>query len=89
MLILLVSYLILIWLAFSKFKLIRLTWSSGTVAALAGIVILAVFVAMLNYLTPTGRVVVVSRVVEVTPNVSGEGRLLVSDRSAVRARIPR
>ena len=52
MLIILVSYLVLIWLVFSKFKLIRLTWSSGTVAALAGIVILAVFVAMLNYLTP-------------------------------------
>jgi multidrug resistance efflux pump len=72
MLIILVSYLVLIWLVFSKFKLIRLTWSSGAVAALAGIVILAVFMAMLNYLTPDGRVVVVSRVVEVTPNVSGE-----------------
>ena len=72
MLIILVSYLVLIWLVFSKFKLIRLTWSSGIVAALAGIVILAVFMAMLNYLTPNGRVVVVSRVVEVTPNVSGE-----------------
>jgi multidrug resistance efflux pump len=72
MFIILVSYLVLIWLAFSKFKLIRLTWSSGTVAALAGIAILVVFMAMLNYLTPNGRVVVVSRVVEVTPNVSGE-----------------
>ncbi|QIG91472.1 HlyD family secretion protein [Bradyrhizobium sp. 6(2017)] len=72
MFIILVSYLVLIWLAFSKFKLIRLTWSSGAVAALAGIAILAVFMAMLNYLTPNGRVVVVSRVVEVTPNVSGE-----------------
>jgi multidrug resistance efflux pump len=72
MFIILVSYLILIWLAFSKFKLIRLTWSSGAVAALAGIAILAVFMAMLNYLAPNGRVVVVSRVVEVTPNVSGE-----------------
>ncbi|MET4176930.1 MULTISPECIES: hypothetical protein [unclassified Bradyrhizobium] len=43
MFIILVSYLVLIWLAFSKFKLIRLTWSSGAVAALAGIAILAVF----------------------------------------------
>ncbi|MGY4310869.1 HlyD family secretion protein [Bradyrhizobium sp. JR3.5] len=72
MFIILVSYLVLIWLAFSKFKLIRLTWPSGIVAALAGIGILAVFMAMLNYLTPNGRIVVVSRVVEVTPNVSGE-----------------
>ncbi|MGY3587560.1 riboflavin transporter FmnP [Bradyrhizobium sp. USDA 4341] len=52
MFIILVSYLVLIWLAFSKFKLIRLTWPSGIVAALAGIGILAVFMAMLNYLTP-------------------------------------
>ena len=49
MFIILVSYLVLVWLAFSKFKLIRLTWSSGTVVALAGIVILAVFMAMLNF----------------------------------------
>jgi multidrug resistance efflux pump len=72
MLIILVTYLILIWLLFSKFKLIRLTWQSGIIASLAGIFILAVFMALLNYLTPTGRVVVISRVVEVTPNVSGE-----------------
>jgi len=72
MFIILVSYLVLVWLVFSKFKLIRLTWPSGIVAGLAGVLILAAFVAMLNYLTPTGRVVIVSRVVEVTPNVSGE-----------------
>jgi multidrug resistance efflux pump len=72
MLIVAISYLILVWLIFSKLKLIRLTWFSGTVAALIGAFILAVFVALLNSLAPTGRVTIVSRVVEVTPNVSGE-----------------
>jgi multidrug resistance efflux pump len=39
---------------------------------LGGAFILAVFLAMLNYLTPSGSFTIVSRVVEVTPNVSGE-----------------
>jgi riboflavin transporter FmnP len=63
MFVILVSYLVLVWLLFSKFKLIRLTWPSGIVAGVVGIFILAVFMALLNYLTP-GRVVVGSRVVE-------------------------
>ncbi len=53
-------------------SMIRLTWFTGIVAALLGAVILAVFWALLNYLTPTGRIVVAARVVEVTPNVTGE-----------------
>jgi len=72
MVIILISYLGLIWLFFSRLKLIRLTWVSGSLAALIGVFILAVFAALLNSLTPTGRIVVGSRVVEVTPNVSGE-----------------
>jgi multidrug resistance efflux pump len=67
-----VLYLVLVWLVFSKLKLVRWGWFSGTVAALIGIFILAVFVALLNNLAPTGRITVSSRVVEVTPNVSGE-----------------
>jgi multidrug resistance efflux pump len=39
---------------------------------LGGALILAVFLAMFNYLTPSGSFTIVSRVVEVTPNVSGE-----------------
>lgn len=65
-------YLVLVWLVFSRLKLIRWGWFSGTVTALLGVFILAVFVALLNYLTPSGRIVVVGRVVEVTPNVSGQ-----------------
>jgi len=72
MLIILVTYLLLVWLLFFKLRLIRLTWLSGVLAAFVGIFILAVFAALLNSLTPTGRIVVGSRVVEVTPNVSGE-----------------
>lgn len=72
MLIILTLYLILAWLVFSKFKLVRWGWTSGTTVVLGGAFILAVFLAMFNYLTPSGNFVVVSRVVEVAPNVSGQ-----------------
>jgi multidrug resistance efflux pump len=71
-LIILGLYLTLVWLVFSKFKLVRWGWFSGTLAVVIGGFILAMFLAMFNYLTPSGSVVVVSRVVEVTPNVSGQ-----------------
>jgi multidrug resistance efflux pump len=71
-LIILVLYLVLVWLVFPKFKLVRLGWFSGTVAALIGIFILSVFVALLNNLAPSGRITISSRVIEVMPNVSGE-----------------
>jgi multidrug resistance efflux pump len=71
-LIILCLYLVLVWLIFSKFKLLKWGWGSGTVAVLGGAFILAVFLAMFNYLTPSGSFVIVSRVVEVTPNVSGQ-----------------
>jgi multidrug resistance efflux pump len=45
---------------------------SGTVAVLIGVFILAIFLALFNYLTPSGRVTVTGRVVEVTPNVTGQ-----------------
>lgn len=72
MLIVAALYLVLVWLVFLKLKLVRLSWGSGTLAALVGIFILAVFVAALNYITPSGRITVVGRVLEVTPNVSGQ-----------------
>src|ERR1700722_12448626 len=70
--IILVTYLALAWLVFSEFKLVKWGWLSGTVTVLIGAFILAVFVAMFNYLTPSGNFVIVSRVVEVSPNVSGQ-----------------
>lgn len=72
MLIILCLYIFLVWLIFAKLKLVRWGWESGAVAVLTGALILAVFLAMFNYLTPSGSFVVASRVVEVTPNVSGE-----------------
>ena len=65
-------YTVLMWLVFSKLKLVRWGWGSGTVAVLIGAFILVVFLAMFNFLTPSGSLVIASRVVEVTPNVSGE-----------------
>ena len=70
--IILITYLALAWLVFSKFKLVKWGWLSGTVTVLIGAFIIAVFMAMFNYLTPSGSFVIVSRVVEVTPNVSGQ-----------------
>lgn len=72
MLIILCLYVLLVWLLFFRLHLIRLGWVSGTLAALVGVAILATFLALFNYLTPSGRFVVVSRVIEVTPNVSGQ-----------------
>jgi multidrug resistance efflux pump len=72
MVIVLCLYLVSLWLAFSKFKLVRWGWLSGTVAILVGVIILATFLALFNYLTPSGRVTVSGRVVEVSPNVTGQ-----------------
>src|SRR5947207_4773505 len=72
MLIILCLYIVSLWLVFSKFKLVRWGWVSGTVAVLIGGFILAIFLALFNYLTPSGRVTVTGRVVEVTPNVTGQ-----------------
>jgi multidrug resistance efflux pump len=62
-------YIGVAWLLFFRFKL--LPWNWRIVTVLLGVFILAVFVALLNTLTPSGRIAVVGRVVEVTPNVAG------------------
>jgi multidrug resistance efflux pump len=72
MVIILCLYIVALWVIFSKFKLVRWGWLSGTVAVLVGVFILATFLALFNYLTPSGRVTVTGRVVEVTPNVTGQ-----------------
>jgi multidrug resistance efflux pump len=72
MIIILCLYLVVLWAVFSKFKLVRWGWLSGTVSLLVGGFILATFLALFNYLTPSGRVTVTGRVVEVTPNVTGQ-----------------
>lgn len=72
MVIILCLYIVALWVIFSKFKLVRWGWLSGTVSVLIGVFILAIFVALFNYLTPSGRITVSGRVVEVTPNVTGQ-----------------
>src|ERR1700704_5543596 len=70
--IILCLYIVALWLVFSKFKLVRWGWLSGTVSIFIGVFILATFLALFNYLTPAGKVTVTGRVVEVTPNVTGQ-----------------
>ena len=72
MLIILCLYLVAVWAIFSKFKLVRWGWASGAVTVFVGALIIATFLALFNYLTPSGRLTVTGRVVEVTPNVSGQ-----------------
>ena len=79
-------YAILVWLLFFKLKWLRWGWGSGTVTVILGLLLCAVFVGLLSYLAPTGRVAVISRVVEVTPNVSGQiTEISVSANQLVKA----
>ena len=71
MVIIALLYLLLVWLVFFKLKIFAWNWISGTVAGLVGVLIIAVFLALLNTLTPSGRFAVIGRVVELTPNVPG------------------
>jgi multidrug resistance efflux pump len=71
MLIIAILYVGIAWLVFFRFKLLPWNWPWRIVTLLLGCAILAVFIALLNTLTPSGRIAVVGRVVEVTPNVAG------------------
>lgn len=71
MVIVAVAYLALAWTVFIRFKLLPLNWPWRILTVLVGAAILSVFLALFNTMTPSGRIVVVSRVVEVTPTVSG------------------
>jgi multidrug resistance efflux pump len=70
--IILCLYVVALWLVFSKMKLVRWGWLSGTISVLIGVFILATFLALFNYLTPAGKVTVTGKVIEVTPNVTGQ-----------------
>jgi multidrug resistance efflux pump len=62
----------LVWLVFFRLKLLRVTWITGLVTAAVGVAIVLVFVALLASLAPTGRIEVMGKVDEVTPNVGGQ-----------------
>jgi multidrug resistance efflux pump len=70
--IILCLYVVALWLVFSRFKLVHWGWLSGTISVLIGVFILATFLALFNYLTPAGKVTVTGKVIEVTPNVTGQ-----------------
>ena len=72
MVIILYLYIVALWVVFSKFKLVRWGWLSETISVLIGVFILATFLALFNYLTPAGKVTVTGKVIEVTPNVTGQ-----------------
>jgi multidrug resistance efflux pump len=72
MVIIIVLYVVLVWLVFSKLKLIRWGWASGVVTVVIGLAIVGVFMALFNNLTPSGRIAVFGRVVEVKSNVDGQ-----------------
>jgi multidrug resistance efflux pump len=72
MIIILCLYILALWAVFSRFKLVRWGWLSGTISVFIGLFILAIFLALFNYLTPSGRLTVTGPVVEVTPNVTGQ-----------------
>ncbi len=67
-----ILYAVLVWLIFFQLKWVKWGWFTGTVTIFVGLLVCATFVGLLNYLAPTGRVAVIGRVVEVTPNVSGQ-----------------
>jgi RND family efflux transporter MFP subunit len=79
-------YVILVWLVFFKLRWICWGWGSGLLTVVIGLSLCATFVGLLSYLVPTGRVTVISRVVEVTPNVAGQiADLPVSANQLVKA----
>jgi multidrug resistance efflux pump len=66
-----IAYALILWLIFFRLRLLPFNWPWGIASLVVGVGILAVFVALLNSLTPSGRVAVIGRVVEVTPDVAG------------------
>src|SRR5713226_1819746 len=70
MIIILCLYVVALWLVFSKFKLVRWGWLSGTVSVVVGAFNIETFLELFTYLTPAGRVTVTGNVVEVTANVT-------------------
>jgi multidrug resistance efflux pump len=72
MVIIALLYICATWIVFFRFKLLPWNWPWRIVTAVVGVGILAVVMGLLNHLTPSGRIAVVGRVVEVTPNVAGQ-----------------
>jgi len=67
-----VLYLLIAWLVFFRLKLLPWNWLTGAVTVILGLFVVAAFDGFLTALAPAGRVSVAGRVVEVTPNVTGQ-----------------
>jgi multidrug resistance efflux pump len=83
MLIVIALYIALAWLIFFRFRLLPWNWPWRIVTVLLGCFILAVFIGLLNSLTPSGRIVVVGRVVEVTPSIAGTVTAIPVERNVL------
>ena len=71
MLIVLGLYAGLIWLIFFKLKVLPWTRATKIAVSFVGLIILLVVVGLLNTRTPSGRVTVMARVVQIAPVVGG------------------
>src|SRR3979411_3225404 len=57
MIIILCPYVVALWAVFSKFKLVRWGWLSGTISLLVGELYPRNILTLFNYLTPSGCVI--------------------------------
>ncbi len=71
MVIIVLGYLLIVWFIFFRLRWLPFNWPWRVVSGLVGVGIVVVFLALLNTLTPSGRVAVIGRVVEITPDVAG------------------
>ena len=71
MLIVIAIYCAIVWLLFFKLELLPWNNASKVLVSLVGLVILLTFMGLLNARTPSGRVTVMSPVVEIAPVVAG------------------
>jgi multidrug resistance efflux pump len=62
---------LIVWLVFFKLKLLPWNWPWRIVTGLTVVVIVGVFIGLLNRYAPTGRIMVLGRVIEVASNVNG------------------
>jgi multidrug resistance efflux pump len=78
-------YAAFIWLIFFKLKVLPWNWKSKTASTVVGIAILLTFMGLLNSRTPSGRVTVMSPVVEIASAVNGTvAKVLVKTHQVVK-----
>jgi multidrug resistance efflux pump len=62
---------LVVWLVFFKFQLLPWNWPWRIITGLTVVIIVGIFIGLLNRYAPSGRIMVLGRVIEVTPNVIG------------------